>query len=69
MLASEDRQCSREANTQTFLMSNTTNTSLNHTTGLFQADELEAMKSLNYDLLDKYWKTGYTMQHSVNIRS
>ena len=44
-----------------------TNTSLNHTTGLFQADELEAMKSLNYDLLDKYWKTGYTMQHSVNI--
>lgn len=34
---------------------------------LYQADELEAMKSLNYDLLDKYWKTGLTQQHSVNI--
>ncbi len=33
-----------------------TNTSLNTTTALFQADELEAMKGLNYDLLDKYWK-------------
>jgi TonB-dependent SusC/RagA subfamily outer membrane receptor len=32
-------------------------TSLNRTTGLYQADELEAMKGLNYDLLDKYWKT------------
>ena len=44
-----------------------TNTSLNRTTALFQADELEAMKALNYDLLDKYWKTGFTMKHSVNI--
>ena len=44
-----------------------TNTSLNHTTGLFQADELEAMKALNYDLLDKYWKTGYTTRHAVNV--
>lgn len=44
-----------------------TNTSLNRTTALFQADELEAMKSLNYDLLDKYWETGFTMKHSVNI--
>jgi len=44
-----------------------TNTSLNHTTELFQADELEAMKSLNYDLLDKYWETGTTMKHSVNV--
>ena len=43
------------------------NTSLNHTTALFQADELEAMKSLNYDLLDKYWETGYTMRHAVNV--
>lgn len=41
--------------------------SMNRTTSLFQADELEAMKGLNYDLLDKYWKTGFTMQHSVNI--
>ncbi len=44
-----------------------TNTSLNHTTALFQADELEAMKNLNYDLLDKYWETGYTMRHAVNV--
>jgi TonB-linked SusC/RagA family outer membrane protein len=44
-----------------------TNTSLNHTTGLYQADELTAMKNLNYDLLDKYWETGFTMQHSVNL--
>ena len=44
-----------------------TNTSLNKTTALFQADELEAMKNLNYDLLDKYWETGYTMRHAVNI--
>lgn len=44
-----------------------TNTSLNHTTALYQADEIEAMKSLDYDLLDKYWKTAFTMQHSVNV--
>ena len=44
-----------------------TNTSLNHQTALFQADELEAMKSLNYDLLDKYWETGFTQKHSVNV--
>lgn len=44
-----------------------TNTTLNHTTALFQADELEAMKNLNYDLLDKYWSTGFTQQHSANV--
>jgi TonB-linked SusC/RagA family outer membrane protein len=44
-----------------------TNTSLNHTTALFQADELAAMKNLDYDLLDKYWKTGFTMRHAVNV--
>lgn len=44
-----------------------TNTSMNKTTALFQADELEAMKDLNYDLLDKYWETGTTMRHSVNV--
>lgn len=43
------------------------NTSLNHTLNLFQADELEAMRGLNYNLLDKYWETGVTTQHSVNI--
>ena len=44
-----------------------TNTSLNKTTALFQKDELEAMKGLDYDLLDKYWETGFTHKHSVNI--
>lgn len=34
---------------------------------LFQSDELEAMKGLNYDLLDKYWKSALTQQHSVNL--
>ena len=44
-----------------------TNTSLNHTTALFQADELEVMKNQNVDLLDKYWETGSTMRHAVNV--
>lgn len=43
------------------------NTSLNATTALFQADELQAMRGLNYDLLDKYWETGFTMQHAVTV--
>ena len=34
---------------------------------VFQADELNAMKGLNYDLLDKYWKSALTQQHSVNL--
>ena len=40
---------------------------INLTENLFQADELAAMKYLNYDLLDKYWETGTTTKHSVNI--
>ncbi len=44
-----------------------TNTSLNKTTGLYQADELEAMKALNYDLLDDQWETAFTQKHSVNV--
>jgi len=43
------------------------NTTLNHKTGLYQADELEAMKGLDYDLLDKYWSTGFTQKHAMNI--
>ena len=43
------------------------NVDLNHRLGLYQADELEAMRGLNYDLLDKYWETGFTMKHSVNL--
>lgn len=34
---------------------------------LFQADELQAMKSLNYDLLNKYWEAAVTHKHSLNI--
>ena len=33
----------------------------------FQADELEAMKSLNYDILDKEWSAALTQRHSGNI--
>ena len=44
-----------------------TNTSLNNKTDLYQADELEAMKDLNYDLLDKYWETGFTQKHAANV--
>ena len=46
---------------------NPKNASLDNTTQLFQADELAAMQGLNYDLLDKYWKTGYTQKHNVNV--
>jgi len=44
-----------------------TSTTLNNKTDLFQADELAAIRGLNYDLLDKYWKTGVTQKHGVNI--
>jgi TonB-linked SusC/RagA family outer membrane protein len=44
-----------------------TNTTLNSLRDLYQMDELNAMKGLNYDLLDKYWKTGWTQKHSINI--
>ena len=43
------------------------NNNINRTTDLFQADELEAMKGLDYDLLDDYWKTGFKQKHSVNV--
>ena len=36
-------------------------------TDIFQADELEAMKSLNYNLIDKYWRTAVTHKHSFNL--
>lgn len=42
-------------------------TSLNATRDLFQADELNAMRGLNYDLLDKYWSTGWTQKHNVGV--
>ena len=34
---------------------------------LFQKDELEAMKGLDYNLLEKYWSSAITHQHSVNL--
>ena len=43
------------------------NTNIDSKFDLFQADELEAMKSLNYDLLDKYWESAITHQHSLNV--
>lgn len=33
----------------------------------FQADELEQMKNMNYDLLDKYWKASVSQRHAINI--
>ena len=44
-----------------------TSTTLNRTSDLFQLDELEAMKNLNYDLLDDNWKTAFMTKHSVNV--
>jgi len=41
--------------------------SLNTRTDLFQADELAAMKNLNYDLMSKYWKPAYSQKQSLNI--
>lgn len=40
---------------------------INLTRQLFQADELEAMKSLDYNLLDNEWSAAMTQRHSVNI--
>ena len=44
-----------------------TETDLNRRNDLFQADELAIMRGLNYNLLDKYWETAVTQQHSVNL--
>lgn len=44
-----------------------TDVSINLQNDLFQADELNAMKGLNYDLLDKYWKAALTQKHSINM--
>ncbi len=40
---------------------------LNRRLDLFQADELEEMKHLNYDLLDRYWSSALTQRHSINM--
>lgn len=44
-----------------------TSTTLKHLEDLYQADELQAMRGLNYDLLDKYWKSATTQKHGINI--
>ena len=36
-------------------------------TQLFQLDEMEAARSLNFDLLDKEWKAALTQRHNINI--
>ena len=36
-------------------------------TQLFQADEMEAARNLDYNLLDKEWSTALTQRHSINI--
>ena len=44
-----------------------TNTQLDHLLDIYQADELAAMKGLNYNLIDKYWDAAITHKHSLNI--
>lgn len=36
-------------------------------TQLFQADEMEALRNTNYNLLDKYWSSALTTRHNVNM--
>ena len=48
-------------------MGNITDTDINTRYDLFQSDELQAMKSLDYNLLDDYWEAALTQQHSVNL--
>ena len=43
------------------------NTSVDSRKDLFQNDELQSMKSLNYNLLNQEWKPAITQKHSLNI--
>ncbi len=43
------------------------NSTWNSQRDLFQADELQAMKNLNYDQLDKYWSSALTQRYGVTI--
>ena len=43
------------------------NTNLDIRRDLFQADELEAMKSLKNTMLDRYWDAALTQKHSINM--
>lgn len=49
------------------IVGNAATDTYDHRTKLFQADELAAMKNLNYNLLDEYWKPAYSQKHAVNI--
>ena len=40
---------------------------VNRLKDFFQADELEQMRNMNYDLLDKYWSSSVSQRHSINI--
>ena len=44
-----------------------TDTNINARYDLFQQDELNAMKGLDYNLIDKYWEAAVTHKHSVNL--
>lgn len=46
---------------------NPSDTDTNTQRELFQADELEAMKNLNYNILDREWSAAFTQRHSINI--
>ena len=46
---------------------NTTGNTINPARDLFQYDELQAMRRLNYDLLDQEWSAAFTQKHSVNM--
>lgn len=39
----------------------------NPKTNLFQADELDAMRGMNYDWLDKAWSSAVSHKHNVNV--
>lgn len=43
------------------------NVTSNPVTTFFQPDELETMKTLNYDWLDMAWKPSSSMRHNVNL--
>lgn len=36
-------------------------------TQLFQADEMEALRNINYNLLDREWKAALTQRHNINM--
>ena len=43
------------------------NRDVNNKRNFFQPDELEEMKHLNYNWLDKAWRAGWNMRHTVNV--